>query len=59
MRESIWTLYTLAVLLQRVLAWEHLEGKELETTLGARDRTLVACKLLNDAFSSPYVLTYV
>ncbi|KAK4663809.1 uncharacterized protein QC763_502630 [Podospora pseudopauciseta] len=45
MRESIWTLYTLAVLLQRVLAWEHLEGKELETTLEARDRTLVASEI--------------
>ncbi|KAK0672177.1 thioredoxin-like domain-containing protein [Cercophora samala] len=43
MREPIWTFCTALVLfLQFVLAWDHLEGKELKATLESREQTLVA-----------------
>ncbi|KAK4178979.1 hypothetical protein QBC36DRAFT_323560 [Triangularia setosa] len=42
MRELTWKLCTLALWLPSILAWSHLDGKELKSTLESRDQTLVA-----------------
>ncbi|KAK0705779.1 hypothetical protein B0T21DRAFT_377548 [Apiosordaria backusii] len=51
MIDLMWTLCTLALLLQSTLAWDHLQGKELKTITEGQDKTLVAFVLPDEEHS--------